>query len=191
LVRADGRQADVVAFEESVVAFFLEAADILGVPKSVAAIYGICFASPQPLGFSEIQARLDISAGSISQGLRVLREIGALKVAESPLRREPNPEQVKRVEGLTPQTLNVRGLRTREHFEPDLELRKLIAHFIETRLQKQLSSGRTRLQAITKAVPTGSNGSSKVLKARLKALQTWHDKSRAVMPVIKTFLKLT
>ena len=69
-------------------AFFLEAADILGVPKSVAAIYGICFASPQPLGFSEIQARLDISAGSISQGLRVLREIGALKVADFAANRE-------------------------------------------------------------------------------------------------------
>ena len=173
----------MVAFEESVVAFFLEAADILGVPKSVAAIYGICFASPQPLGFSEIQARLDISAGSISQGLRVLREIGALKVVSVPTL------------NLTPSTLNAsapgRGARPREHFEPDLELRKLIAHFIENRLQKQLSSGRTRLQAIAKAVPVGSNGTSKILKSRLKALQAWHDKSRAVMPIVKTFLKLT
>ena len=160
-------------------AFFLEAADILGVPKSVAAIYGICFASPQPLGFSEIQARLDISAGSISQGLRVLREIGALKAVIPPTLH------------LTPSTLSSRGARPRECFEPDLELRKLIAHFIENRLQKQLSSGRTRLQAIAKAVPAGPNGLSKVLKARLHALQTWHSKARAVMPVIKTFLKLT
>ena len=66
LIRADGRPSDVVAFEEAVVAFFFEAAEILGVPKSLAAIYGICFASPVPLSFSEVQERLDISAGSIS-----------------------------------------------------------------------------------------------------------------------------
>ncbi len=189
LVLAGNRPAEEVAFDRALVGFFIEAADLLGVPKSVAAIYGICFASPQPLGFSEIQARLDISAGSISQGLRVLREIGALKVAESPLRREPNPEQAARVEGLT---LNSRGARPREYFEPDMELRKVIAHFIENRLQKQLSSGRTRLQAIAKAVPPpGPKGASKILKARLHALQTWHSKARAVMPIIRTFLKLT
>src|SRR4051794_1898438 len=49
LVRADGRPADMVAFDEAVVAFFFDAADILGVPKSLAAIYGVCFASPEPL----------------------------------------------------------------------------------------------------------------------------------------------
>lgn len=67
MIRPNGRPADVVAFEESVVAFFLEAATVLSVPKSLAAIYGVCFASPVPLSFSEVQERLDISAGSISQ----------------------------------------------------------------------------------------------------------------------------
>ncbi len=66
MIRPHGRPADVVAFEESVVGFFLETATILGVPKSLAAIYGICFASPEPLSFSDVQERLDISAGSIS-----------------------------------------------------------------------------------------------------------------------------
>ena len=37
-----GERADsVVAFEGQVVDFFVDAADLLGVPKSVAAIYGI------------------------------------------------------------------------------------------------------------------------------------------------------
>ena len=117
MIRADGRPTDVVAFEESVVAFFLEAAEILGVPKSLAAIYGVIFSSPEPLSFSEVQDRLDISAGSISQGLRVLREVNALKVV-------PNADS------------------KRELFEPDLELRKLIAHYLEQRVEKQLDSGR-------------------------------------------------
>ena len=66
LVRADGRPAEVVAFEEAMVSFFLEAAEMLGGPKSVAAIYGICFASPEPLSYSDVRDRLDISSGSVS-----------------------------------------------------------------------------------------------------------------------------
>ena len=146
-------------------AFFLEAAEMLGVPKSVAAIYGICFASPEPLCYSDVRERLDISAGSISQGLRVLLEVGALKVVTKPLDH-------------------------RECFTPDLEMRKLIAHYLEERVEKQLKSGRGRLEAIAKSVPAGNNGSAKVLKARLKSLQTWHRKARTLLPIARTVLKL-
>ena len=85
--RAGGeRPAAAVEFEGGVVAFFTEAAGLLGVPKSVAAIYGLTFASPEPLTFAQIEERLDLSKGSVSQGLRVLREIGALKVVQPKLR---------------------------------------------------------------------------------------------------------
>ena len=52
------RSASVVGFEEAVVDFFVDAADLLGVPKSVAVLYGIVFASAQPLSFADIEARL-------------------------------------------------------------------------------------------------------------------------------------
>ena len=77
------------------------------------------------------------------------------------------------------------------YFEPDLELRKLVAHFIEERLEKQLRAGKGRLQEIKKAVPAGQSGSGKELAGRIKALQNWHEKGRALVPVMKTFLKLT
>jgi DNA-binding transcriptional regulator GbsR (MarR family) len=165
LVRGSGRAPDVVAFEESVVAFFLETALLLGVPKSVAAIYGICFASPTALTFTDVKERLDISAGSISQGLRVLREVGALKV-------ETNLQD------------------RRECFSPDMELRNVIARYMEERLQKQLDSGRDRLQTIADAIPANGSIPTKILRSRVKALRTWHAKSRQVLPLIKTFLKL-
>ena len=78
------RSASVVGFEEAVVDFFVDAADLLGVPKSVAVLYGIVFASPQPLSFADIEARGTLSKGSISQGLRVLREMGAIKEVSAP-----------------------------------------------------------------------------------------------------------
>lgn len=178
LVRATSRPADVVEFERSLVSFFVGAADMLGVPKSVAAIYGICFASAEPLAFSEIQERLDISAGSISQGLRILRDVGALKASDTVGLSTLNAQ------------LSTRSARSRERYEPDLELRKLVSHFIEQRLDRQLHSGGDALNVISKHVPAGPEA-SKVLKARLKALQTWHAQARAVLPLVRTFLKLT
>lgn len=115
LVLPGDRDPTVVAFEGQVVDFFVDAADLLGVPKSVAAIYGIVFASPEPLSFAEIEARLDISKGSISQGLRVLREVGALKEVSADADRA-------------------------ELFTPDLEMRKLASRFLEKRLEQQLEA---------------------------------------------------
>ncbi len=166
MIRPDGRPADVVAFEESLVEFFLEAAVVLGAPKSLAAIYGVCFASPVPLSFSEVQERLDLSAGSISQGLRILREVNALKVVTHPESK-------------------------RELFEPDLELRKLIAHYLEQRVEKQLDSGRSRLETLSGAIPGGSPASTKILRGRLKSLQGWHNKSRRLLPAVRVLLKLS
>ena len=56
---------------------------------------------------------------------------------------------------------------------------------------KQLNSGRDRLQAIARAIPEGSDGSNKILRARLKSLQGWHEKSRRLLPAIRVLLKLS
>jgi HTH-type transcriptional regulator, glycine betaine synthesis regulator len=166
LVRIAGRDPGVAGFDDSMVSFFVDAADLLGVPKSVAAIYAICFAAPEPLSFADIEQRLDISKGSISQGVRVLREVGALKSLSRP------------------------GDR-REFFEPDLELRKLIVHWLDARVQTHLDVGQDRLQALAKGVPGGSARGSRVLRDRLDSLQSWHDKTRALLPMVKAFLKIS
>lgn len=184
LIRSEGREAETVAFEESVVSFFLDAAEILGVPRSVAAIYGICFASARPLSFADINDRLEISQGSISQGLRVLREVGALRVVHPT---DFADESVACWGG--PELL--RDARGKEFFTPDLELRKLAERWIEQRLERQLKTGNDRLRAMRDAVPRTSSAAAKELNARLKYLESWHTQSRALVPMIKTFLKLT
>lgn len=145
--------------------FFVDAAELLGVPKSVAAIYGIVFASPEPLSFSEISARLNFSNGSVSQGLRVLREIGAILPTHSDRDRL-------------------------ERFAPDLKLRKLVIHFLEQRLEKQLDSGSQRLAGLNRAVPTADRKAAIELNRRLKSLGDWHARARQLLPVARAFLKL-
>ena len=165
LVISTERPVEQAAFDAAVVDFFVDTAGLFGVPKSVAAIYGIVFASPVPLSFSDIETRLDISKGSISQGLRILREIGAVKEISTPADRV-------------------------ELFTPDLELRKLIARFISSRLQTQLTAGQKRLTAIADHVPTTDVAHAELLRQRLKHLTGWHTKARALLPVARTFLKL-
>lgn len=146
--------------------FFVDAAELLGVPKSVAAIYGIVFASPVPLSFADIESRLDISKGSVSQGLRVLREVGAVK--------EVSTKEDKA-----------------ELFVPETEMRSLVGRFLENRLEKQLDAGKGKLKALHHGTSAFRNGQQKVMRQRLDKLQQWNDRSRALLPIIRTFLKLT
>lgn len=154
-----------MAFETGMVDFFVEAAAVLSVPRSLAALYGLLFASAQPLSFADIEARLDLSKGSISQGLRVLRNIGAIREVSTPADRA-------------------------ELFTPDTEMRKIIAHFLESRVEQQLSNAQSQFKELGKALSAYSNGEQKILKQRVKKLEAWNAKTRALLPLIRTFLKL-
>lgn len=166
LVIAAGRPAATVAFESDLVAFFVDAAELLGVPKSLAAIYGIVFASPSPLSFADIGARLDLSKGSVSQGLRALREVGALQEVSA----KEDPAEL---------------------FVPDLEMRRLIGRYLESRLDPQLKSGRDRLDTLQAHLSRLPPDGRKQLKPRLQKLARWHSRTRALLPVIRTFLSLS
>jgi DNA-binding transcriptional regulator GbsR (MarR family) len=161
---ADGRDPEVVRFEVAVISYFLEAADLLGVPKSLAAIYGICFASPEPLSAAEIKQRLDISTGSVSQGIRFLTGIGALADVSKP------------------------GDRF-SRYVPDIELRKLILHYLERRVEAQLDTGRKRIGEVKLAIPKQNADAEKLLAQRVEVLEGWHIKSRALLPIMKAAIR--
>ena len=48
---------------------FVRAASLIGLPRSIGEIYGLLFCTPQALSFDELVERLQISKGSVSQGL--------------------------------------------------------------------------------------------------------------------------
>jgi hypothetical protein len=64
------------------VELFADIVSALGIPKSIGQIYGLLYASATPLSFSDIVERLEISKGSVSQGLQLLRSLGAINVAD-------------------------------------------------------------------------------------------------------------
>ena len=88
----DSKSDKLEPIQREVIALFVNGVRVLGLPKSVGEIYGLLFISPEPLALDVIVSRLEISKGSVSQGLRFLRNLGAVKpVYVSGDRRELNP----------------------------------------------------------------------------------------------------
>jgi DNA-binding transcriptional regulator GbsR (MarR family) len=165
LVLAGDRPAAVVDFEAAMVDFFVDAADLFGVPRSLAAIYGIVFAAPAPLSFAEIAARLDLSQGSISQGLRALRDVGAV------------------VEVST-------DADSTDLFAVDTEMRQLIGRFLKSRVERQLNGDAERLAGLKTRLAALPAADRKKLSPRLQKLQRWHDRTRRLLPLVRAFLQL-
>src|SRR5690348_8962856 len=65
--------------ELEIIDLFVQVSRLLGQPRSIAEIYGVLFVSVKPLAMDDLIERLRISKGSASQGLKFLRNIGAVK----------------------------------------------------------------------------------------------------------------
>lgn len=84
--RARARQAKLAfaPHERSSIDFFVRMAALLGVQKSTAEIYGFLYVCPEPVGFPEIERRLALSKGSVSAGLRFLKDHGMVEAKRLP-----------------------------------------------------------------------------------------------------------
>ncbi len=152
--------------ERDLVAVFVDLVGVFGLPRSYGEIYGLLFASPRPLSFTDIQARLDLSKGSISQGLHALRDIGAIR---------PAP-------GSDPR---------REHFVPETELRQLLTGFLQGTIQPALKQGGARIDDVRtrhKATLAARTEENRLVLGRIEKLQGWHRKAGAVLPIVSKFL---
>ena len=161
---AERRQAG--AFEQGMTELFMHLAEVLGIPKSVGAIYGLLFASPDPLSFTEILERLDISKGSVSQSLRVLRALGAVQEVSSPADRC-------------------------ERFVPELGLRKLVGGVLKEKVDPLVSGSDARIKQLQEQVRQMSTAAdAKFARTRLKQIENWRSQMRLLLPVLKTMMKV-
>ncbi len=154
------------AFEQETLAVFVGLARAVGLPRSYGEIYGLLYASAEPLNFGDIQSRLGLSKGSVSQGLKALRAVGAVRLRESV------------------------GDGARDHFEPETELRRLVGGFLRESIRPHLDGSDRRLTALrehllAEKVPAARK---KVLQARHDKLVRWHKQGRAVLPWLEKFL---
>lgn len=152
------------ALEEESIEYFVSFVLILGLPKSIGQIYGLLFVSIEPLSMDDVIDRLEISKGSASQGLSTLKGLGAIVPIE------------------------VEGDR-REHYGADLDVSRIVNHFIEMRLQPRLSNGEARLDKMIH-MATQSNkltGDNETLK-RIRSLKKWQGRGNRAVPFVKRIL---
>jgi predicted transcriptional regulator len=77
-------ESDMPEWEQEIINLFVGIFDGFGLPKSTAMIYGTLYCAEHSMLQEEIAARLRISTGSASQGLKLLQTLGAVK-RQSPI----------------------------------------------------------------------------------------------------------
>ena len=77
----NGHTDPMEGLEAEAIHMFIAVARFLGYPRSVGEIFGVLFVAEKPLSFQGISDKGGISAGSLSVGLRHLRNLGVVVVA--------------------------------------------------------------------------------------------------------------
>lgn len=160
----NGGRIGLSDFEAKVVDFFCDGIKLLGLPKSIGEIYGILFVSSEPLALDDLVEKLGISKGSASQGLRMLKSLGAVRESEV-----------------------IAGRKS--YYEPDVELKQLVGGFIKEQVRPHLASGEEKLEGLrgmVEAMP--GDARSDFYMGRIQRLGRWSKKARVVLPLLQKFL---
>ena len=157
-------QAPQVQFTDGLAEVFSDLADLFGNPRSVGAIYGLLFASAEPLNMDLIATRLGLSMGSVSQGLRTLEEFGAIE------RHGQN------------------GDRTARTYRAKHMLKPLIAGFVGQRLVPRLDATSQRLMDLEALLEQMPQDQAQEAAWRLERVVQWHDKARTFLPLARKIL---
>jgi DNA-binding transcriptional regulator GbsR (MarR family) len=163
---SDGSPPELDPLERQVVEVFVDGVRVLGLPRSIGEIYGLLFVSRSPLSLDDLVKRLNISKGSASQGLRMLKNLGAVNEASG--------------NG---------GAERRTYYEPAVELKRLVGGFIREQIRPHLESGKTkigRLAATARAVDDPEQ--RKFLSGRVERLDQWMRSGGKVLPLLQKIL---
>lgn len=163
-VREQGPDAIRAEIEREVVDIFVRLGGLLGLPRSIGELYGLLYIIAIPLPMDELMKRLQLSKGATSQGLKVLRQLGAVT------------------------TVYVSGDR-RDHFAAVDELRPLVDGFLRGQVLPHLENGANRmgrLRELARSMPNGERGR---LVERVTRLAHWHRRADRLLPWALKFIR--
>lgn len=152
------------SLEQHVIDVFSDGGRVLGLPKSLGEIYGLLFISQSPLSLDDIVLKLELSKGSASQGIRMLRSLGAVRESDEP-----------------------KGRRTL--YEPDVDLKRLVGGFIREQVRPHVDSGLGKIRALQREAEQEQNPDlHRFYTQRVEKLDTWLRRGRVVLPLIQKLL---
>lgn len=142
------------AIEDEFVGYFVPWGEVLGVPKSVAQIYGLLFAAVEPLDFETIRTKLGVSKGSVSQGLKFLRDRELVTVE--------------------------RGAEARrERYAAVPSLGRFVQAQLKGEVAPRLNEGADRLERMRALA-----GDDEERAARVERLSGWNRRGRELLPML-------
>ncbi len=154
-----GTNHRLTEFERSLVELGISAATAFSLPRSVGALFGLIFASAEPLALDDLVARLEISKGSASQGLKFLQRMGAIRPVYAPSER-------------------------RTLYEPELSLRRLLMGVLNENVLPHLQRSGEQVARLREQLAELPEAQRAVLSKRLDAIESWGAKSRTLLPLI-------
>ncbi len=158
------RKEELGEVERRVIAFCCDGVRILGLPKSIGEIYGLLYMAQGPQALDDLVRKLEISKGSASQGLKMLRTLGAIREVEGPDQR-------------------------RTYFEADLNLKRLAGGFIREQVRPHLKSGDLKLQEISQVAENEEDVEMKEFYLdRVMKLDRWSKQARLLLPLLQRVL---
>lgn len=145
--------------ESEVIALFVRMADVLNLPRSVGEIYGILFVSTKPLCLDDCRECLNISKGSTSQGLKILRSFGAIRMVYIPGDRK-------------------------DYYTAETSLRKMASGFAGEQIQPHVASGGDRIKHIRNLLNEYDAEEKAELVDKVDLLENWQRRAGKVLPLI-------
>ncbi len=145
------------AHEIELADFFVQMAGILGVPRSVAPIYALLYAANSALDFDQIQAKLGMSKGSVSQGLKFLRDHEMILAVKA------------------------KGVR-RERWQPTPSLAASLVNLVRRQVLPALQQSTPALQRVFDGAQTA--GASPEVLERLSRLKRWNARALELFPLM-------
>ena len=142
---------------------FVSGAVLVGLPKSVGQIYGYLYSAEKAASMDQIISELGISKGSASQGLKFLRQLGAVKLHF------------------------IVGER-RDHYVAEIRSKKLIGGFIREKLTPALQDGHERIEFIRESLSEDAQSGEAFPQAQVAKLETWHKKLKLALPLLQKIL---
>lgn len=152
--------------ERQVVDVFVDGVRVLGLPRSIGEIYGLLFISQSPQSLDDLVRRLQISKGSVSQGLRMLKNLGAVNEANGHGEAE-----------------------RRTYYEPAVELKRLVGGFIREQVRPHLESGKSKIHRLAETAREVEDPERrKFLSERVERLGAWMRSGGRVLPLLQKIL---
>jgi len=160
----DSTVSKLAAWETSMIEVFVRAASLVGLPRSIGGIYGLLFCASAPMTFEELVTRLGISRGSVSQGLKLLRQLGAVK------------------------THYVAGDR-KDHYVPELSMQRLVQGFVRDQFSPHMESGSARMDQVRDLIDQEADAALRQhALQRLNTLDAWQKRVQRLLPILMAAL---